>query len=68
MKTMLAAFAFTIAASFGAYFVLSEMGFSSEEVQSAPSVRLDRPRPCGIGDRRGRSPVSATSTEVKKTD
>ena len=41
MKTMLAAFAFTVAVSFGAYFVLSEMGFSSAEVQSAPSVRLD---------------------------
>ncbi len=41
MKTMIAAFAFTIVMSFGAYFVLSEMGFSSAEVQSAPSVRLD---------------------------
>ena len=41
MKTMLAAFAVTIAASFGAYFVLDGMGFSSAEVQSAPSVRLD---------------------------
>ena len=41
MKTMLAAFAFTIVASFGAYLVLDEMGFSSAEVQSTPSVRLD---------------------------
>ena len=41
MKTMLAAFAFTAVVSVGAYFVLSEMGFSSAEVQSAPSVRLD---------------------------
>jgi len=41
MKTMFAAFAFTIAVSFGAYFVLSGMGFSSAEVQSAQSVRLD---------------------------
>jgi hypothetical protein len=41
MKTMIAAFAFTIAMSFGAYFVLDGLGFSSAEVQSAPSVRLD---------------------------
>jgi len=41
MKTMLAAFAFTAVVSVGAYFVLSEMGFSSAEAQSAPSVRLD---------------------------
>lgn len=41
MKTMLLAFATTIVLSFGAYFVLSNMGMSSADVQSAPSVRLD---------------------------
>lgn len=41
MKTMMLAFAATILLSFGAYVVLSNMGFSSADVQSAPSVRLD---------------------------
>lgn len=41
MKTMFLAFAFTIVASAGAYFALNEMGFSSAQTQSAPSVRLD---------------------------
>jgi hypothetical protein len=40
MKTMFMAFAFTIVASFGAYYVMSGMGFSSAEMQSSSSVRL----------------------------
>ena len=68
MKTMIAAFAFTIVMSFGAYFVLSEMGFSSADVQSAPSVRLDGRKTRGVGDRRSRSPMSTTSTEAEKAD
>lgn len=41
MRTMFLAFAATIVVSFGAYLVLSNMGLSSAETQSAPSVRLD---------------------------
>jgi hypothetical protein len=41
MKTMLLAFATTAVISVGAYFVWSNMGFSSAEQQAAPSVRLD---------------------------
>ena len=41
MKTIFVAFAFTIAASFGAYYLMAGMGFSSAEVQSSSSVRLD---------------------------
>ena len=40
MKTMFAAFAFTIVASFGAYYIMAGMGFSSAETQSSSSVRL----------------------------
>ncbi len=40
MKTMFVAFAFTIVVSFGAYYVMSGMGFSSAEMQSSSSVRL----------------------------
>ena len=41
MKTIFVAFAFTIVASFGAYDLMAGMGFSSAEVQSSSSVRLD---------------------------
>ena len=41
MKTIFVAFAFTIVASFGAYYAMSGMGFSSAEIQSSSSVRLD---------------------------
>jgi len=41
MKTMFLAFAATAIISVGAYFVWSNLGFSSAEQQSAPSVRLD---------------------------
>ncbi|MDC1319117.1 hypothetical protein N8Y93_00325 [Litorivicinus sp.] len=41
MKTMFTAFAATIVLSFAAYYIMSGMGFSSAEMQSAPSVRLN---------------------------
>ena len=40
MKPMLLAFAATILIAFGAYFILGEMGFSSEERTAGDAVRL----------------------------
>ncbi len=41
MKAMMTGFAVTIVISVGAYFVLNEMGFSSQDVFSGDNVRLD---------------------------
>lgn len=41
MKAMLAGFAAMIVIGGGAWIVLGEIGFSSEQVYSSPSVRLD---------------------------
>ena len=41
MKAMLMGFATMVVIGVGAYFVLGEMGFSAEDVQSGPNVRLD---------------------------
>ena len=41
MKAMLAAFAMILVIAVAANFGLEEAGFSSQEVQSGPSVRLD---------------------------
>lgn len=41
MKAMLASFAAIVVIAVGAYYTLSNLGFSSEEQGAAPSVRLD---------------------------
>ncbi len=41
MKTMLAGFAAMIVISIGAYFVLGEVGSTSQEQHSSDAVRLD---------------------------
>lgn len=41
MKVMLSSFAAIVVIAVGAYYVLQEVGFSSEERQAAPSVRID---------------------------
>jgi hypothetical protein len=41
MKAMLTGFAVMIAISIGAYFVLTDLGFSSADVGSGENVRLD---------------------------
>lgn len=41
MKAMLAGFAAMVLIAWGAWYVLGEMGFSSQEVMSGPNVRLD---------------------------
>lgn len=41
MKAMLAAFAAIVVIAIGASYGLERAGFSSEERQAAPSVRLD---------------------------
>jgi len=40
MKPMITAFAATIVIAIGAYFILSEMNFSSEERAAGDAVRL----------------------------
>ncbi|WP_281277460.1 hypothetical protein [Paracoccus methylarcula] len=41
MKAILAGFIVMIGVSLGAWLVLGETGFSSQEVYSGPNVRLD---------------------------
>jgi hypothetical protein len=41
MKAMLAGFAAIVVISVGAYYGLGQAGFSSDEVHSSDSVRLD---------------------------
>lgn len=41
MKAMYAAFAATAVISVAAWFVLGELGFSADETNAGPAVRLD---------------------------
>lgn len=41
MRSMMMGFAALIVISIGSYFVLQQMGFSSDEVNSGNAVRLD---------------------------